>query len=75
MVSTDHDINKEHVAPTSILHDSMGFEAGKTDRYDTVQNFLGARRESIDLNQQVHCIWYSKIHPLFVLKHTTARFP
>ena len=55
------DINHEYYSdqnPRFILHDSMGFEPGSTEKSEIVRSFLRNRAEcSAELPKQVHAIW------------------
>ncbi|KAJ7015957.1 hypothetical protein C8F04DRAFT_1168290, partial [Mycena alexandri] len=43
--------------PRFVLHDSMGFEPGQTQNYETAKVFLESRGEGAALKDRVHAIW------------------
>ncbi|KAG6919752.1 hypothetical protein DXG01_001586 [Tephrocybe rancida] len=44
--------------PRFILHDSEGFEAGSTEKWDTVKNFIQEKcDEKLPLKERIHAIW------------------
>ena len=55
------DISREYYSdqnPRFILHDSMGFEPGSTEKSEIVKSFLQDRAEgNAMLPDQVHAIW------------------
>ena len=56
-----HDVAKEITfegRPDLILHDSGGFEAGRTEEFDKIEAFLKQRSEAGDLKQRLHVIWF-----------------
>jgi len=40
-----------------VLHDSMGFEPGDVENFETVTKFLNKRKEERDIKNQVHAVW------------------
>jgi hypothetical protein len=41
-----------------VLHDSMGFEAGDTQAFDSVNHFIQQRRDkSLPLKDRLHAVW------------------
>ncbi|KZP09920.1 hypothetical protein FIBSPDRAFT_963586 [Athelia psychrophila] len=56
-----HDINNAAVFKTNpgfIFHDSRGFESGGAQELEDVKAFISARSDSIELEDQIHAIWY-----------------
>ncbi|KZP32354.1 hypothetical protein FIBSPDRAFT_1036979 [Athelia psychrophila] len=56
-----HDINNATVFesnPGFIFHDSRGFEAGGAQELEDVKAFIFTRSDSIELEDQIHAIWY-----------------
>ncbi|KZP21129.1 hypothetical protein FIBSPDRAFT_919623 [Athelia psychrophila] len=56
-----HDINNATVFesnPGFIFHDSRGFEAGGAQELEDVKAFISTRSDSIELEDQIHAIWY-----------------
>ncbi|KAI9158009.1 hypothetical protein HJFPF1_05994 [Paramyrothecium foliicola] len=56
-----HDINKElrwKTKPDLIMHDSGGFEAGKQDEYEAVEQFFKEKSKETNLQNRLHLIWY-----------------
>ncbi|KAG6916001.1 hypothetical protein DXG01_008886 [Tephrocybe rancida] len=43
--------------PRFILHDSKGFEPGRTDNWDTVKEFIRQRCKKESIKDQLHAIW------------------
>jgi len=59
-IAGKHDIEKEIISPINdmfILHDSRGLEDDQPEYYDTVRNFIEARRAQPDVKDQLHAIW------------------
>ncbi|KAJ7139161.1 hypothetical protein C8R44DRAFT_606364, partial [Mycena epipterygia] len=49
-----------------VLHDSMGFEPGKTKNFETAKGFLEARSgDGVELKNRVHIIWCLASTPIF----------
>ncbi|KAJ6455170.1 hypothetical protein C8R45DRAFT_1222596 [Mycena sanguinolenta] len=40
-----------------VLHDSMGFEPGNTEEFETAREFLMSRGKKVPLKDRVHAIW------------------
>jgi hypothetical protein len=41
-----------------VIHDSKGFEAGDTENFEVVSNFVRQRRDkSLPLKDRLHIIW------------------
>src|ERR1700728_2206888 len=56
-----HDITNEMVFksnPGFIFHDSRGFEAGGDTELENVKAFITERSKNLELQNQVHAIWY-----------------
>ncbi|KAI5993172.1 hypothetical protein EDC04DRAFT_2807071 [Pisolithus marmoratus] len=56
-----HDIENELVfrsCPGFIFHDSCGFEAGSTQQFDQMSNFVVRCGATRNLNKRVHVIWF-----------------
>ncbi|KAH8813941.1 hypothetical protein DL96DRAFT_507862 [Flagelloscypha sp. PMI_526] len=56
-----HDINAEITYPNNpgyVFHDSNGMESGSVTEKDTVMSFIRSRRETMDLQEQLHAIWF-----------------
>ena len=54
-------ISDEYVFPANpgfVFHDSAGFESGSTAETTTVRNFVQARSLAVDVEKQLHAIWY-----------------
>ena len=44
--------------PRFIFHDSRGFEAGGDTELENVKAFITERSKNVELQDQVHAIWY-----------------
>ncbi|KAI6013297.1 hypothetical protein EDC04DRAFT_3071173 [Pisolithus marmoratus] len=56
-----HDIQHELVFqsnPGFVFHDSCGFEAGSTQQFDQMRNFVVHRAATTRVNQRIHAIWF-----------------
>ncbi|KAG0708371.1 kinase-like domain-containing protein [Suillus ampliporus] len=54
------DVNRELIAPENgqfVLHDSDGFEAGDSSRFEVVKEFLDRRRKMPELTDKIHAVW------------------
>ncbi|KAG6913794.1 hypothetical protein DXG01_004288, partial [Tephrocybe rancida] len=54
------DIDREYTSndnPRVILHDSNGFEPGRTDNWDIVKEFIRQRCKKGSIKDQLHVIW------------------
>lgn len=54
------DINTAIIARENgrfVLHDSQGFEPGEDRNFQTVIDFLKARKDMSDIRDQVHAVW------------------
>lgn len=41
-----------------VFHDSRGFESGQADELKIVQDFIKKRSQEVELDDQLHAIWY-----------------
>ncbi|KAF8801440.1 hypothetical protein BYT27DRAFT_7198228 [Phlegmacium glaucopus] len=56
-----HNIENELIFksnPGFIFHDSRGFEAGTVEELNKVKQFITQKSKMVDLNEQLHVIWY-----------------
>ncbi|KAI5989835.1 GTP-binding protein [Pisolithus marmoratus] len=56
-----HDIRHELVFqsnPGFVFHDSCGFEAGSTQQFDQMRNFVAEHAATTRINERVHAIWF-----------------
>jgi len=57
----DADIETEFSSPENtffVLHDSIGFEPGANDTFDTVERFIVQRsQDHLDTKDRLHAIW------------------
>src|ERR1700735_1820787 len=64
-----HDIANEMVfksTPRFIFHDSRGFEAGGDTELENVKAFITERSKNVELQDQVHAIWYVIYPELYI---------
>ncbi|KAI6046541.1 GTP-binding protein [Pisolithus marmoratus] len=56
-----HDIENELVFqsnPGFVFHDSCGFEAGTTQQFDQMKNFVVTHAATPGVNERIHVIWF-----------------
>ncbi|KAI6009278.1 GTP-binding protein [Pisolithus marmoratus] len=56
-----HDIKHELVFrsnPGFVFHDSCGFEAGSTQQFDRMKDFVVERATTRSVNERIHAIWF-----------------
>ncbi|KAI6116643.1 GTP-binding protein [Pisolithus croceorrhizus] len=56
-----HNIEHELVFksnPGFVFHDSCGFEAGSTQQFDQMRNFMVDHAATMKVNERVHAIWF-----------------
>ncbi|KAI6107741.1 hypothetical protein EV401DRAFT_2272386 [Pisolithus croceorrhizus] len=56
-----HEIKHELVFksnPRFVFHDSCGFEAGSTQQFDQMRNFVVDRAATKKVNERIHAIWF-----------------
>ncbi|KAI6097054.1 hypothetical protein F5141DRAFT_1220306 [Pisolithus sp. B1] len=53
-------IEREFTSPENdrlVLHDSKGFEPAESGNFETVKSFIEARKDMLDIKDQLHAVW------------------
>jgi hypothetical protein len=53
----DKEIRFEGNGGKMVVHDSEGFEAGRSNEVDVVKNFIERRSKVEDINERLHLVW------------------
>src|ERR1700722_5179429 len=72
-----HDIRNEitfTANPSFVFHDSCGFEAGSSEEFQKIKDFIVERSARRTLAETLHAIWYHQ-HLLPTHQYHTVLFP
>src|SRR3984957_10692841 len=72
-----HDIRNEitfSANPSFVFHDSCGFEAGSSEEFQKIKDFIVERSVKENLAGTLHAIWYHQ-HLLLAHQYQTVLFP